>query len=216
MRSGGDGVPRLSRQESRAQTRTQLLAAAQRLFAEKGLGVGLEEIAEAAGFSRGAVYYNFADKNELFAAVLEQRSRQQIAEIASLFNSTVDVGEFFERLRQRDAALSRNSDEVRRWSLLSGEFWLAAARDPAMRERLSAHLLRLRGAYEVAITSVLERLDIAPPLPPEKMAAIIMAIDDGLNRHQWVISESFNADLFIEAMEFLLRAAALMDTSGET
>ena len=145
--------------------------------------------------------------------MLEQRSRQQIAEIAGLFNSTVDVGEFFARLRQRDA--ERNEEEARRWSLLSGEFWLAAARDPAMRERLSAHLLRLRSAYEVAITQVLERLDIAPPLPPESMAAIIMAMDDGLTRHQWVIHESFNADLIIEAMEFLLRAAALMDTSRD-
>jgi len=208
-------VPRLSREESREQTRTQLLAAAQELFAEKGLGVGLEEIAEAAGFTRGAVYYNFADKNELFAAVLEKRSRQQIAEIADLFNSTVDVGQFFERLRQRDAERS-HGEEARRWSLLSGEFWLAAARDPAMRERLSAHLLRLRGAYEVAITQVLERMEIAPPLPPEKMAAIIMAIDDGLTRHQWVIHESFNADLFIDTMQFLLRAAVLMDTSRES
>jgi hypothetical protein len=105
------------------------------------------------------------------------------------------------------------SDEIRKWSLLSGEFWLAAARDPAMRARLREHIMRLREAYELAIIAVLERLGIAPPMPVSKMAAIVMAIDDGLTRHQWVVEGSFDPDLFIETMEFLLRAPALMGTS---
>jgi AcrR family transcriptional regulator len=203
---------RLSREESRAQTRQRILVAAEEVFAEKGLGVGLEEIAETAGFSRGALYYNFADKNELFAAVLEKRSLQQISDVGELFASTTGIEEFFARLREWDAQRGQ-SDQMRRWSLLSGEFWLAAARDPGMRARLGEHVVRLRRAYELAITAVLERLGIAPPMPVSKMAAIVMAIDDGLTRHQWVVEGKFDPELFIETMEFLLRAAALMDTS---
>jgi AcrR family transcriptional regulator len=202
-------VARLSREASRAQTRTKLLDAAETLFADKGLGVGLEEIAEAAGFSRGAVYYNFADKNELFAAVLEKRSRAQIDEVTALFDSTSTVADLFERIRERDAAFSR-SDQVRRWALLSGEFWLAAARDPAMRQRLAEHLGRLRRAYELAITLVLERLDLTPPMPIEQMATVVLALDDGLNRHQWASQDGSDPNLFLEMMEFLLRAASLM------
>jgi AcrR family transcriptional regulator len=207
-------VGRLTREESRAQTRTRLLRAAENLFAEKGLGVGLEEIAEAAGFSRGAVYYNFADKNELFAAVLEQRSHQQIAEVAAMFESTTNVVDLFERIRERDALVSRSS-QMRRWALLSGEFWLAAARDPVMKQRLAEHLRRLRTAYEVAIATVMERLGITPPMPIEKMAIIVLAFDDGLSRHQWVTEDAAEPNLFLEMMEFLLRAAAVMDAGGE-
>jgi AcrR family transcriptional regulator len=54
-------------------TRTALVAAARRLFAERGFGgVGTEEIVRAAGVTRGALYHQFESKAELFAAVFEQ------------------------------------------------------------------------------------------------------------------------------------------------
>ncbi len=58
---------------------------------------------------------------------------------------------------------------------------------------------------------MLERLGITAPLPLSKMASIVLAIDDGLSRQQWVSQEAFDPELFIEAMEFLLRAAVLMN-----
>jgi AcrR family transcriptional regulator len=69
----GDGPRRTKHAERSEATRAALVAAARPLFAERGFaGVGTEEIVRAAGVTRGALYHQFADKRELFAAVFEQ------------------------------------------------------------------------------------------------------------------------------------------------
>ncbi|MDQ3789200.1 MAG: TetR/AcrR family transcriptional regulator, partial [Actinomycetota bacterium] len=66
-------VKRLSRTESVALTRARLLDAAEEVFAEHGFGrTTLEQIAERAGYTRGAVYANFTSKDDLFLAVLDR------------------------------------------------------------------------------------------------------------------------------------------------
>ena len=68
---GGEG--RSKHAERSEATRAALVAAARSLFAARGFaGVGTEEIVRAAGVTRGALYHQFADKRELFAAVFEQ------------------------------------------------------------------------------------------------------------------------------------------------
>ena len=64
----------------RAQTRERLMAAAASVFAERGIiGASVEEICEAAGFTRGAFYSNFADKDELVLALIQQSIGAQFA-----------------------------------------------------------------------------------------------------------------------------------------
>ena len=65
-------VTRRTQADRTAATRTALVAAARQLFAEHGYAdVGTERVAQAAGVTRGALYHQFADKADLFAAVLE-------------------------------------------------------------------------------------------------------------------------------------------------
>jgi AcrR family transcriptional regulator len=65
-------VNRRSQVDRSAATRAALVAAARRLFAERGFGgVGTEAIVQAAGLTRGALYHQFADKTALFEAVYE-------------------------------------------------------------------------------------------------------------------------------------------------
>ncbi len=65
-------VNRRSQVDRSAATRAALVAAARRLFAERGFGgVGTEAIVHAAGVTRGALYHQFADKTALFEAVYE-------------------------------------------------------------------------------------------------------------------------------------------------
>ncbi|HEX9966309.1 MAG TPA: helix-turn-helix domain-containing protein, partial [Solirubrobacterales bacterium] len=76
-------VKRTQRERSQA-TRGALVAAARRLFAERGYaGVGTEEIVRAAGVTRGALYHHFADKRDLFEAVYEQLEADLTERIAS-------------------------------------------------------------------------------------------------------------------------------------
>ncbi|MDX6698483.1 MAG: hypothetical protein QOE65_1880 [Solirubrobacteraceae bacterium] len=71
-------------QQSEA-TRGELVAAARRLFAERGYGgVGTEEIVRAAGVTRGALYHHFAGKRELFRAVYEDIERELVEQIAAV------------------------------------------------------------------------------------------------------------------------------------
>ena len=66
-------VKRTKHTERSEATRAALIAAARPLFAERGFaGVGTEEVVRAAGVTRGALYHQFADKRDLFAAVFEQ------------------------------------------------------------------------------------------------------------------------------------------------
>jgi len=97
-----------------ATTRAALVAAARRLFTERGFaGVGAEEIARAAGVTRGALYHQFDGKLELFAAVFEQVE----AEIAERIGAQVSVVEAEDMV----AALHVGVDA-----------WLAASAEPAV------------------------------------------------------------------------------------
>src|SRR5258708_12401897 len=70
---------RLTRAESRRRTRVHLLEAAAEVFARRGFhGASVEEVAEVAGYTKGAVYSNFTSKDDLFLAVLEGRIQPQV------------------------------------------------------------------------------------------------------------------------------------------
>jgi AcrR family transcriptional regulator len=70
---------RLTREESRAQTRATLIAVGRTHFLGYGLGGAVsEKIAEAAGYSRGALYANFDGKEELFLAVIREEQEHHL------------------------------------------------------------------------------------------------------------------------------------------
>lgn len=71
--------------------RATLIATARRLFTEKGYAAtGTPELVEAAGVTRGALYHHFADKQALFAAVVETESAAVAAEIEAAAPSSLE------------------------------------------------------------------------------------------------------------------------------
>ena len=124
----------MSRAESKARTREQLLDSAESVFARRGYTAAtIEEISEGAGFSRGAFYANFADKSEVFLAIAEAGQQQAFAEIAARIDATEAEGildmmyEWFTRVLVH-GRLRRALDEFR----------LVAIDDPSLRKRLAS------------------------------------------------------------------------------
>ena len=91
------------------------------MFARKGFhAASLEEVAEQAGYSKGAVYSNFTGKEDLFAALLEQRCHDQLAQIqAALWAAPLTAA----RLREIGDTLGAGIQHDREWTLLFIEFW---------------------------------------------------------------------------------------------
>lgn len=127
----------------RAQTRANLLDAAFAVFAAKGFGrVSIEEVCEAAGYSRGAFYSNFATLDELFFALYRERAdliAAQVADALAQDGPDLDVPASVDRVTE---VLLLDVD----WLLVKTDFLVHAARDPAVAEALLDHRTRLREA----------------------------------------------------------------------
>ena len=109
-----------SQEERRASTRRQLLTAARALFAEKGYAdTSTPDIVKAAGVTRGALYHHFADKQALFAAVVEEEH----AILALTIHQAAEAGEdepgpIKALVRGGEAFLDARQDEGRRRMLI--------------------------------------------------------------------------------------------------
>jgi AcrR family transcriptional regulator len=76
------GRKRLTRAERAARTRRLLMQAASKVCAKHGLErASIDEVAEEAGFTKGAFYANFRSKEELFLAMLDERFSEQLAKL---------------------------------------------------------------------------------------------------------------------------------------
>ena len=128
---------RVTRAEAVALTRSQLLDAAAEVFGEKGFaGASLDEIAERAGRTKGAVYSNFASKDDLFIAVLDQWLAASHQALEARLASISDADSLVEALRETTTVWARRS---RAEFLLLWEFRLYALRNPEVADRLAKH-----------------------------------------------------------------------------
>jgi AcrR family transcriptional regulator len=168
--------PRLSRAEQNDRNRALLLAAARRVFLERGYyAATLDQIADEAGFSKGAVYSRFASKADMFLALLEGRIAERAAENARLAGELAGTGNFTALLDLAERA-ERGAPG---WRLLVTEFRVHAARDPELNRRYAAlHARTLDGVAQLfAEISKEDARDL--PFPPRQLAELWLAIETG-------------------------------------
>lgn len=95
-------MARLSRQESREQTRQRLKVAAYREFSQKGIqGASIDSIAESAGYSRGAFYANYLNKKEILLELLQENTESENLMLTELLNNSPDLDSFIPALEKR-------------------------------------------------------------------------------------------------------------------
>lgn len=172
-------MPRLTRDESRQQTRKLLLEAAARIFAARGFhATTVDQIAEEAGFTKGAVYANFGSKDELFLALLDRHTEQEIQALTSPVDPKLDLDAL---IQAQEAAFVDATEEERRWSLLTLEFYLYAMRVPSVREKVALRYQALREHLSEVFEAHFAASGKVPRLAPEVLAWVMLGLASGLN-----------------------------------
>ncbi len=197
-------MPRLTREESRQQTRQSLLDAAARTFAERGFhGTSVDQIAEAAGFTKGAVYANFGSKDELFLTLLDRHTEQELQALTPSEGQALDITAL---IQAQEAGLLDASEEERRWSLLTLEFYLYAMRVPAVREKVAERYRTLREKLAALFEAHFAASGQTPRLMPEALAWVMLGLASGLSLQADLEPERVPRQLLRQVTEVLLDA----------
>jgi AcrR family transcriptional regulator len=166
--------PRVTKR--RAETRANLIEAAYRVFADKGLGqVRIDDVCAAAGYTRGAFYSNFDSLDELFFALYDESARLIAGQVTDAITDD-DINPGIEAVIERvTATLLLDRD----WLLIKTDFLLHAARNPAVADRLAAHRKQLRTVIETRLDGARERLTLPDAIAdiPNAARAVVAAYD---------------------------------------
>ncbi len=186
--SGAMPVERLTPDRRRELTRTALVEAAAEVFARRGFyAASLDEIAEAAGFTRGAIYSNFGGKEDLLFAVLDFHTDRQL----SAFGAAIDQAAGGSSEDRSAAAASVWSHLQRESNLpaLSLEMRLYALRNPDFRVRLAELERRMQERIAAFIENIARAEGRTLPISASDLAEILRAFSDGLSQLASVDSE---------------------------
>jgi len=189
----GERVPR-----RRSVTRERILQAAEAVFLEKGFhGASVESVATRAGYTTGAIYSNFGNKDELFLAVSERRYHQMFLEQWDSFSdasSAEDIAAVMAKIIAESAETSRS------WAAVGLEFMGYAIKNPRAYPAERAMMQRATGEWKRMFAPVAEKHGI----PAEKFAPILWALLSGLNI-LWLTDESIDeADLLAFALSRIM------------
>jgi AcrR family transcriptional regulator len=193
------------RRVKRGEVRRRLLDAAYLVFAERGYeGAGLERVADVAGFSKGAVYSNFANKDELFYELIAARIDERAEAVrAASAGRAVDAGpddtETAARLAGRELREMGEADPA--WQMLFIEFWLRCARSEGLRARLAEK----RRGMRIKIAELVEAQASSSGFSISRgesldLATTVLALSNGLGIEGLIDPEAVGPELFGEIL----------------
>lgn len=201
----GPGTPDEPRSARREATRQRILDAARIVFAEKGVfGASIEDICEQAGFTRGAVYSNFADKDDILHAVIEREHQALLDHITSSMHLVEQEAASAPSLEAAVASLVnriiRTIPLDRQVTLIATELEIMAVRRPD----LSASFLAVNNAFRERLAgflvSALERVGREPVVDPLDIIDALKAIGERSVRRALIEGPDADPDCLSESI----------------
>ncbi len=186
---------RLTRQESRLRTQERLLEAAAEVFSQRGFhDASVDEIAEEAGFSKGAVYSNFASKEELFMALLDRHLEAELKDVSAQFTQRKGTGE--DEHAQPHQSFAALLEEKRSWNMLTIEFSLYAMRHPPAQKQLAERYHAARNELTTLLQGMYQAKGNILTFPIEYIAWTLLALGTGLAIQAYLEPGAIPVDLY--------------------
>lgn len=191
-----------TRAERQAQTREDLIDAAEKLFTENGFhATSLDAVAVTAGYTKGAVYSNFSSKEDLFFAVYERRVDRHIAHVGELLDEPPDAREAILRVVGAVGDLRRRRADG--WMAVFLEFWTHVLRHPEHRARFGEAHKRAVAPFARAVERFAAQQGVTLPIPADQLATAMFAMENGIGLERLTDPEAADADLPIRLVQLI-------------
>ena len=196
-------VTRLTRTERKEQTRADLLAAAKTVFLRSGFhGASLDEIAEEAGYTKGAVYSNFAGKDDLYLALLETHYEERVSAYVDLM---LDQKTYEDALHAVGRFMVDADMREPDWLPTLAEFVAHAARDESLRKAYVAVRERFLDAIAAVIEALAERHGVALRVPSLEAARASSVLARGYSAERRLDPDAVSSEMFVELHAAFMR-----------
>ena len=175
-------VEKWTPERRRQRTREALLDAAATVFAQRGFhGASLDEIAETAGYTRGAIYKHFADKEDLLHEVCVRLNERSFAEFDDMPAVRVPISQFVDGKSVVDQWRSMNERDAE-FRIVMLEYQLYAMRNPQARERALGFARENMHHLADYIRQHAADVGEEPPLPVDDIAGVFGVMSDGFGQ----------------------------------
>lgn len=194
------------RRPRREDVRRRLLDAALEVFAEYGFAsASLDQVAAAADLTKGAIYSNFASKDELFFAMMTDQILTRVEAVRAVLAANPAGTPRRRALQDIGRRLTEAFVEQREWQLVFLDFWQRAVRDDEVRAQFLAHRRNLREAIADRVVQVFGTDPIPGDFSVDDVVTVVLALSNGLAIEMYVDPGLVSDDLLGRVLERLSR-----------
>jgi len=202
------GQPPASRipRPKRESVRHRLLDAALAVFASRGFdSATLDQVAEAAGLTKGAIYSNFASKEDLFYTMMNEQALRRAEAVRTALAARVAGQDDQEAARGIGQLLSDAFTRERDWQLVFLDFWGRAVRDDAAHAQFLTHRRAMRQAIAEHVQEALGPALATSEFTADEIITVVLALTNGLVIEKYIDPGLAAGDLLGRILERLSR-----------
>jgi AcrR family transcriptional regulator len=172
------------------------------VFAQRGYDrASLDDVAAAAGLTKGAVYSSFAGKDDLFYALMRERIDERLALVTEAVERQATV---LDIARDAGSGLAQLMSSQRDWHLLFIEFWARAVRDPELHAEFARERRSVRGLIAQFLEARAVEAEINLPAPAEQLAVAVLALSNGIAIEHLADPDTVDPSTFVVILGLLL------------